>query len=139
MDKTSSLSPQDSRISIDDHQVNSEMSENELKNQMEDMGHGRLQHQVSIKEEQSQQQMQLEGQLNIQGQEMQQHQGLQPIKLEDQNPDNLMVPNSELGPSPTSSTTTSGLGDLSWSSNSDSAMGSFMQYSVSKIFPQFIF
>jgi hypothetical protein len=66
------------------------------------------------------------------------HQTLQPIKIENnlQN-DGILINNgiTEIGnnggPSPTSSTTTSGLGDLSWSSNNDtSSMGSFMQYSA---------
>uniref|UniRef100_A0AC35GAJ2 Uncharacterized protein n=1 Tax=Panagrolaimus sp. PS1159 TaxID=55785 RepID=A0AC35GAJ2_9BILA len=70
------------------------------------------------------------------------HQTLQPIKIENnlQN-DGILINNgiTEIGnnggPSPTSSTTTSGLGDLSWSSNNDtSSMGSFMQYSVSFIY-----
>lgn len=151
IDKNDSLSPPESRHHMDSGTETRHGSESEPLKVLDDLELQRpeIQTQQSISEEIDAKIISSIGQL--QPLERQQssahcgetdnapltHQSLQPIKIEDTvTADNGLLINAGIteigGPSPTSSTATSGLGDLSWSSNNDnSTMGSFMQYSVS--------
>lgn len=149
MDKTDSLSPSESRA-MDDHSggetnLGSEPEPMKILDDL-DLHRSEIQAQRSVSEDVIDlktvgQQLQSLDSSSLIGESDNSltHQSLQPIKIEDSvvTGDNgsILLSNSGItelgGPSPTSSTTTSGLGDLSWSSNNDSTMGNF--YSVSLV------